>query len=715
MQRYDQDSRSSRQGGGDTYRPTARSRRDSVTPPGDRERERRTRSRSPRRQQSGETRRYRSRSPIRRNFSRRSDDYHYRYRDMPGDSYDLSYDDYRPNPTYTHRRGYYAHRDDYDEYETRQDTSRSRRQYRESSPTYASATHGDTHTNVGESQMLAEKGNEVSRMYSHMVLADWETAKPLLRDFETDERQFTRYLLVRELDQKCKEATFYTGVKKLCKDGSKPKAAGSGMNIASTTGIDNLGPPLDSIRRVYIIRDRRSNTSWTFGFVELRSVADVKSALEKFKAYRGSYTISSKNVEVSAAHSGVFMHARDKEPEHFTFIPANSNQRYVYKDTQAYASSHKELEDEMKAQEEAQLSTAQAQEASKAPTKVKKRKADVEQFAAPIKKTAPAPAPVQLQRWQQHHDELHGTARKDDNEESIESAVPPSNQVLSDAMDNVELEDDTQYDHDPFLVENFCDGEGEFTCYLCERWYESNQDLYDHVSNNKEHRELLKDPARTKQAGQFFQHFVTDCESTFAFAKNKGCALCEMCFPTLVRLVWHEWRPDSRHTENLQDPAKRRRALAFIRWHQLKWYKDNKNKAKVMKARNRKARALLAQAEEEAEAQRYHDRAAERRADNDRSSKEKEKSSSPEPVVESSVAKSLMSKMGYKEGEGLGASGQGMVAAIGQDLYAAGVGLGHEEGKVGDAVEEANKKTKDGYGDFVQRTKDNAKARYEKM
>lgn len=75
----------------------------------------------------------------------------------------------------------------------------------------------------------------------------------------------------------------------------------------------------------------------------------------------------------------------------------------------------------------------------------------------------------------------------------------------------------------------------------------------------------------------------------------------------------------------------------------------------------------------------------------------------------------LLGKMGWTAGQGLGADGSGRTEAIRTDLYASGVGLGAEGGKVGDAVEEANRSTGSTYADFVAKAKDKAKERFEAM
>ena len=85
-----------------------------------------------------------------------------------------------------------------------------------------------------------------------------------------------------------------------------------------------------------------------------------------------------------------------------------------------------------------------------------------------------------------------------------------------------------------------------------------------------------------------------------------------------------------------------------------------------------------------------------------------------EPVVQSKGA-SLLSKMGYTAGQGLGVSGEGMTAPINQDVYAAGVGLGAQGGKLGDAVVEAARRTKDDYSGFAEKTRETARERYSRM
>jgi hypothetical protein len=45
-----------------------------------------------------------------------------------------------------------------------------------------------------------------------------------------------------------------------------------GAKVASTTGDSNLGARDGSIRRVLLVRDRKTNESWRYGFAEFATV-----------------------------------------------------------------------------------------------------------------------------------------------------------------------------------------------------------------------------------------------------------------------------------------------------------------------------------------------------------------------------------------------------------------------------------------------------------
>ena len=143
------------------------------------------------------------------------------------------------------------------------------------------------------------------------------------------------------------------------------------------------------------------------------------------------------------------------------------------------------------------------------------------------------------------------------------------------------------------------------------------------------------------------------------------------------------------------------------------------------KAQVKMERAALTTATPPEDTSEYRDRAKERRAAFGASKKIslplKKTATQPEEDPQDvsapapSKGASLLGKMGWSAGEGLGAQGTGMTAPIATDMYVQGVGLGAQGGKIGDAVEEAERNTKGGYSDFLERTKDKAKERFQSM
>ncbi|KAI1632480.1 hypothetical protein F4809DRAFT_88530 [Biscogniauxia mediterranea] len=125
----------------------------------------------------------------------------------------------------------------------------------------------------------------------------------------------------------------------------------------------------------------------------------------------------------------------------------------------------------------------------------------------------------------------------------------------------------------------------------------------------------------------------------------------------------------------------------------------------------------------------YRDRAKERRMAHNQPSKPKphlprknapvpkEPEEAKEAPTKATISKGagLLAKMGWSSGEGLGAEGSGRTSVIETTAYTPGVGLGAEGGKIGDAVEEAARATKNDYADFVSKAKDKARERYERM
>ena len=189
---------------------------------------------------------------------------------------------------------------------------------------------------------------------------------------------------------------------------------------------------------------------------------------------------------------------------------------------------------------------------------------------------------------------------------------------------------------------------------------------------------------------------------SFADPEKHCCYLCMRQFPTAAEVNRHE-RLSDLHRQNLQDEAKVARANYKLAKHNLKQqtaptgpqYRDRaKERRKIYGVVNKKGEQVG--------------------GNNAGKSSKASSDDESQPPVQSKGA-SLLSKMGYTAGQGLGASGEGMKAPISQDVYVAGVGLGAEGGKLGDAVAEAERNTKGEYSAFLDRTREGARERYSRL
>ena len=95
----------------------------------------------------------------------------------------------------------------------------------------------------------------------------------------------SQFLLIRNLEPTVTEDLLAKGVAKLYKPGrrSSPPAASaskkSTSKVASTTGDANLGAKEGSLRRVLLVRDRRNNESWRYGFAEFATIEVIVQVL----------------------------------------------------------------------------------------------------------------------------------------------------------------------------------------------------------------------------------------------------------------------------------------------------------------------------------------------------------------------------------------------------------------------------------------------------
>lgn len=185
---------------------------------------------------------------------------------------------------------------------------------------------------------------------------------------------------------------------------------------------------------------------------------------------------------------------------------------------------------------------------------------------------------------------------------------------------------------------------------------------------------------------------------TYVDPTKNCCYLCARQFKTADKVNEHE-KESKLHQENLENG-------------------DFVSKAEAKMAKAGISTVVLAQWDKSE----YRDRAEERRKAYPNKSflPMKKQPSLPEPEesgeaslpLPPSKGLSMIGKMGWSKGEGLGAQGTGRTEAIVPDMYAAGVGLGAQGGKIGDAVDEAQRKTKADHDDWTERGKELTKERY---
>ena len=98
----------------------------------------------------------------------------------------------------------------------------------------------------------------------------------------------SQFLLLRGLEPTVTEDLLAKGVSKLYKPSRQasppiaPNSRKGNAKVASTTGDANLGAKEGSLRRVLLVRDRKTNDSWRYGFAEFATVDVCLLRLRKY-------------------------------------------------------------------------------------------------------------------------------------------------------------------------------------------------------------------------------------------------------------------------------------------------------------------------------------------------------------------------------------------------------------------------------------------------
>lgn len=376
------------------------------------------------------------------------------------------------------------------------------------------------------------------------------------------------------------------------------------------------------------------------------------------------FTIASKPVEVSFIHSGVFVPVynptgRTRNLEKYTFL-GSTGVRLAYWDEEGYVS-------ELVVSQPTPIDTVAHQTADKdkadQSNKGKKRKATEGEKTATSTSTATVKKalPSHLQFWQDRHMELHGV-------------VAP--QSTSDGESGAASDDSAKKPKKKRTMGTATLGGLPGASPEIESAPTTSADL------NDEHPP----------------------SESFVDLNRLACLLCARQFKSLPEVHKHE-RISTLHRNNLADEkivAKAREKLEKV------GIKPNPSadapSAPVYRDRAKERRAVFGQPKRPE---------ATKDLPTSNSHSGTPRPQSPPPVP--SKGATLLSKMGWTSGEGLGLEGKGITAPVVAEMYAEGVGLGAKGGKVGEASEVSAMNTTGGYKDFVRRTKEKAKERYEGM
>ncbi|KAJ2902220.1 hypothetical protein MKZ38_000822 [Zalerion maritima] len=456
-------------------------------------------------------------------------------------------------------------------------------------------------------------------------------------------------VVITGLESSTSEEVFAKGVMKLylneTEDTSQHATGPSGLKTTAPVGnTKGLGARPGSLRRVFLIRDRKTRASWKYGFAEFATTDDAVKAVSKFHA-SPRFTIASKPVTVAYIHTGVFVPVLPPEPQIAPYVFAvlhNPDVKLRYWEYRAYANAHVVSTQQLAGEPNTDKEDGQSK-------KEKKRKAEKEVAGVAKKKTL-VMAP-QMQMWANKSAEIRGESSND---------MP-----------------------------------------LGERRPIPERDMTPQTLDVPMPEEL-KVPIATPLA-------PPKQEAIWSYANPEKicCLLCKRKFGSLEQMKKHEMA-SSMHRENLKDEAKKAAATKNLAAVGLK--------PSIVEG-----------------GPQYRDRAKERRAVHHQPTKPSqepkkdsckgEKSSAETPAAAAppagppkmSKGMAMLSKMGLKAGEGLGADGSGRMEIINTDMYRPGVGLGAEGAKIGDAAEEAKRMTKGDYNDFLRKTQDKARERFERL
>lgn len=489
-------------------------------------------------------------------------------------------------------------------------------------------------------------------------------------DVATDGRVW-QLLLVRGLKGAVDENMLAKGLEKLYRDDSQQPPQGpppSAMPLPPGMPARQpapLGARPQSLKRVFVIRDRVTGQSCGYGFAEYYSQSDATAALAKAKHLGKGCTISSKPIEVCHPHFGVFHPvALNQTPEEQKYAFDFNEKTVKYPDIRYYASPQM-VNAQPPAPPESQ---SPAKEATT--TKTKKRttteaRGILDKPAEPTKKK-PKKEFGMVALLNRNQAQARG---KDGEAEAIETNPKTNTRTFSGA--NHDSATGTGGEQS-FAFDGENGGKALICCFLCGSAFPQRDALERHVQMSEKHAENYKDDDKFGKGLERMKKRGVSEEDTLKVKMKKSKA---------------EQNESEKQEEEESTPE----------------YKD---RAAIRREEEAKAKAGGA----------FHPvslkDAAARKAKG--GNQQTNTTTAPPAPPSMGIGRRMLQSAGWQEGQGLG-SGNGITAPIEQNVYAAGVGLGHAGSKQGDAVEEAQRQTRSDGGGFVEKTRDAARKRFEDM
>jgi RNA-binding protein 5/10 len=527
----------------------------------------------------------------------------------------------------------------------------------------------------------------------------------------------SQILVIYPLHQSVTEEDFAALVKKLELD-EKPVPTPKNPNdppklksTAPTGDTTGYGAKPGSIYRIFLMRDRGSNESLKYGFVEFWTMEEATAAVTKFQVAR-NFTILGQPVMVSGIHTGVFVpDTREpvSESEKYSFAPLfNPALRVKYWDPTIYPSQLVVNAEPPAAIKGPNSDSEKADDVKKS----KKRKADGTLAASSTKKSMPMMV-GQMAKWQQKHAELYG-------------GEAGGNDLNAHSDADAGIDRGGQGQRAPFRISMPSSSTATPIAAAGQRApvkislgglskMGTAQPVQPAalVSTTSTTADSPTGPVETSTPTP-----ATSGKAIVSYVdRDKTCCLiCMMKYKSIGDLEIHE--KSRNHHNAMSDADKVKAALPRLA-------------ARDKRMREKAASDQPQNGVDESTTQ-YRDRAKERREAFNQPEKPKtlppgskvpRVDKLPRPPIEpeappappKSKGSTMLAKMGWSAGQGLGANGDGRTEAIATHAYEEGVGLGVEGGNLGDAAQLAERRTKGSYAEYVNSAQDKARERYNRM